>query len=111
DCGGHRRRWDRRPPIVRADERRAVFGGDQMRGERPGEPRARCRAHDRADEALARSTDQERQIKSAPSVEPCDAGKTLLGRFAEADSWIEHDLLPGNAGLPCDFERAREKLG
>src|ERR1700733_7523825 len=62
------------------------------------------------DEALARSTDQKRQIETAPLMKPGDTGKALLWRLAEADAGIEHDPIASDARLPGDFERAREEL-
>src|SRR5689334_20754831 len=96
---------------MRPDNCRAVVGGDQMRSQRAAKPFVRFSAHDRTDEAFARSADQKRQVESAPGVKPRDTGKALLGRLAEPDPRIEHNLLAGDARLPSDLKRAREELG
>src|SRR6516225_7062673 len=75
-----------------------------MRSQRSPQPLARFGWHNRVDEALARCSDQNRQIKSTPDVKPRDAGKALFGRLAEADPRIEHDLLAWQAGI------AREQI-
>src|SRR5580692_1406725 len=82
-----------------------------MRGNRAAEPLRRLRRYDRMDEALARGADQERQVEAAPGIEPRDAGETLLRRLAEADTGIERDAVALDAGLPGDFQRAREEIG
>src|SRR5580658_10323512 len=81
-----------------------------MRRERPAQPIHRFRWGDRIDESLARSADQKRQIETAPLMKPGDTGEALLGRLAEANTGIEHDLIASDARLPRDFERAREEL-
>src|SRR5215469_11615024 len=95
---------------MRADDRRAFLSGDQVSGERSAEPLSGFGTHDRIDEALARGADQKRQIEAAPSVKPGDAGEALLGRLAEADPRVKHDLIAADACLPRDLERAREEF-
>src|SRR5579863_9892546 len=82
-----------------------------MRRERAAKPLRGLRRHDRMDETLARGTDQERQAKPAPGVEPGNAGQALLRRLAEADAGIEHNPFEWNAGTRGDGERALEEGG
>ena len=53
--------------VMGADDLGAALCGDQMRGDRAGEPLRRLRRRHRGDEALARGADQDRQAELSNS--------------------------------------------
>ena len=73
-----------------------------MAGDRAADALVRRGRGDRLDEALARGADQQRQPERLKSVEPRQADHALLRRLAEADAWIEHDMVTRNAGALGD---------
>ena len=82
-----------------------------MGGDRTAKALMRLRRRHRADEALARGADQQRQAERLQFAEPGQRHHALLRRLAEADAGIEHDIAGRNAGLRGDVERPREEGG
>ena len=65
--------------VVGADDPRAALCRRQMRRDRAAEPLMRLRRHDRADEALARRADQQRQAEDA-RVRPAGPARSCSAR-------------------------------
>src|SRR6516162_11492847 len=76
-----------------------------MGGDRSAQPLIRRGGGNRVDEALARSADEKRKPERFELGKPRDGRQTLFRRLAEADSWVEHDVLARNAGARGDLER------
>src|SRR5258707_14520250 len=77
-----------------------------MGGDRSAQPLVRWGGGYGVDEALARSADEKRKPERLKLGKARDGRQALFRRFAEADAWIEHDVLPRNARARRDVERA-----
>ena len=97
--------------IMGSDDPRAAFGREQMRRDRAAEALMRFRRRHRADEALARGADQQRQTEDAQFVEPGQRRHALFLGLAKADAGIEHDVIRRNARLGGDLQRALKEGG
>src|SRR6202040_3301267 len=92
--------------IVGADDRRSACDREQMGGDRSAQALVRRGGGYRVDEALARSADEKRKPERLELGKARDGRQALFRRLAEADAWVEHDVLPRNAGARRDVERA-----
>src|SRR6185436_12076781 len=82
-----------------------------MCGNRTTKTLMRFRRCHRADEALARSADQQWKPERLQFTEPRQRDHALLGCLAEADAGIEHDSLRRNSSAGSDVERACKEVG
>src|SRR5262249_4189476 len=72
---------------------------EDMGGDRSTQPLIGGGGGYRVDEALARRADEERKPERFELGKARNGRQTLLRRLAEADPWVEHDVLARNAGV------------
>src|SRR5690349_13528798 len=82
-----------------------------MRGDRSAQALIGRGGRNLVDEALARSAEEKGQAEGLKLTDACDRGEALLRRFAEADARIEHDVLPRDAGVRGNLQRAAKERG
>src|ERR1700733_15589246 len=92
------------------DDPGAALRCQEMSRDRAAEALMRLRWCDRADKALARRADQQRQAEYADFVEPGQRRHALFGGLAETDAGVEHEVVARNTGSVSDLERAGKEV-
>src|SRR5262249_59383247 len=85
--------------------RRPAGDREERAGDRSAQPLIGRGGGYPVDEAVARRADEERKPERLELGKARDGRQTLLRRLAEADPWVEHDVLARNAGARGDVER------
>jgi len=92
---------------VDAHNLRAAFDGEDVCGNRGSKPVVNRRAAGQlAQEALARSAEQERVAQRSQLVEAANERGVLRYRLAEADAGVDDSMPAGDAGAAGQFECA-----